>query len=289
LLQFAIPSASLDTFLANYFGPTGQWYSTLPQTDKAFYLALVFMVPFCLLYWSLQKGFEAAVERLTLKDRLPQFEKRLEEIESYHRACSGKVIPSIPGQAGEQRLDAAYVMLELLLTDIRGAYRELCSNDDVRVAIYVEGLMETKYQKPPENVLGLIASSEFGKNWFTARVFEYEPETKRYGGYCGTAWKSRRPVSGTYKKFPFFYDRARFRGNILDEPRSYLCLPVFANEVNGEPVACMLSIDSGRRYDLLLTAREAERIFILMQHIRKRIADYVSKTEFAQVDFCLVD
>lgn len=285
LLQFLVPSEFVDFQVKRHFGGLGEWFEQQPQQDRAFYIALAFGALFCLAYWFISAHFKAVLRRLTFSERLPAFQAQLEKAEYYHRIKFNELFGDVSELVTEKDSLVAFMMLELLLTDVRSAFRALCQCEDVRVAVYAEGYLEANHTR----VLGLFASSEFGKNWFTARMFKYDKRRQQYGGYVGQVWKTKEVVSNTYKKFIVFTDRENFEGNIFDEPRSYLCLPIFRGIVKGEAISSVLTIDSGRRYDLLLTKRQAEKIDIITQSIRERAAAYIARVDFPEGDFCLVE
>jgi hypothetical protein len=278
-LQFLIPSAFVFGVVAGWMKPFGIVIDG--SVDRPLLIALIFFVPFVFVMWGLQKFFRDFYERITILSRMDDFESAVGKFTRYHKKSPvEQMLDSLDrGTHADARKKVINVMIDILITDLRDAFQDLCVWPDIRVAIYVESLETVSYNKK-ETVLHMISSTEFDKEYELSTKFRKVNTTDKYEGYCGHAWNTGLPTCGTYRRFFFWTDKTFFCGNVLDKGRSFLCLPITRSDTTGEPVLAVLSIDSGRRYDLLLSRDLVQTIGIKTTNIRSILAHYLSLLQF---------
>ncbi|MEI9990125.1 MAG: hypothetical protein WDM86_08810 [Rhizomicrobium sp.] len=285
LLQFLVPAEYTSELFTHVL--SAHYFDTrqMPSNDKNFWVAVVFFFPYVLCAWIFQNVFVAAYGRLTMNDRLESFDTAIGKIARY---CDRHPIADIltrlnagsADSAGQESLRVVLVMIDLMITDLRDAFQDLCAHPDIRVSIYMESAQEINYKQSPETVLHMMATTVFEKEYEMATRFRRTGPDKRYEGFCGAAFDGGGAVCGTYRKFGFVHDPRFSLGNgetanVLEKTRSFLCLPIAKSSARGAPVRAVLAIDSGRRYDFVLTRDTRDLLSLKLTPIKTRLSGYL--------------
>jgi hypothetical protein len=174
------------------------------------------------------------------------------------------------------------IMVDLLITDLRDAMQKLCQREDIRVAIFTEQQRDIGARRH-ENVLSMIASTEFDKNYQQSTFFRKPLADNQYQGFCGEVWATKRAQSGACRRgWLFKKDRRFFLYNPKDKRRSFLCLPVFSSERENSSLSAIISIDSGSSFDFRLGGDLLEEINISLKPIRKLANEYLEILELTK-------
>jgi hypothetical protein len=221
------------------------------------------------------------VDRYLIETRLENFKIDLDAIHSYHKRYEKKLLPlsetfiesrfdSLLGDKiskiiKQKQILVCELMVDFVITDYRYAFQSLLTHPGVRVAVYMEA-SETELER--------VAISWFGSHEERARPF------LKGRGYCGICWETKKPICGTHYPFPFrmmWSDEKFLSTNVIDDERSFLCLPVTfrAKGSDDDEMIAVICIDSIRQFDFVLKDNTMRKIDQLSDGIKEVLLNYI--------------
>ncbi len=278
MLQNFVPSEQSFSVVEDILG----FFSLSPGevTNKALFVSAVLFFPYIAFVYFLFIFFNGAVSRLTLRRRIEAFESEIEAISRYHSGhpiidIIDKLLSGNGSDVTKQCKKVTSIMIDLLITDVRDAVQRLCQREDIRVALFVEARREVELGRT-ENVLNMMASTEFDKDYKHSTFFRKPYNATSYQGFCGAAWTKRKPQCGAfYRGFWLRHDNRFFLYNPNDKRRSFLCLPILESDMESAPVSAVLSLDSGSSLDFRLSEDLLSELHIATKPVQQITQGYL--------------
>lgn len=247
--------------------------------NKPLAVAIALLPIYVLIVWMARYLFFDLYARLTIETRFQTFANAIEKISRYHRrnvADETVAFLKKPGtKPALERVKAiSNTMIDLLITDLRDAFQELCVCSDVRVAVYAAGYPSGGSRSSVQ--LYMRNTTEFDLDLDNSLIFKCK--NGLFEGYCGKAWATMEPQSGTFRLLPFLpfvNDKTFLQGNAFDKTRSFLCLPVVVKTAKGLRPLAVLCIDSGRRIDFAMGNDLRDKISSHVMDLHSYLAKYV--------------
>lgn len=274
-LQFFIDSDATFRFFSDLLKKFG--INIDGVDNKSLAIAIILFPFYLVIAWLARFFFFDLYARMTIESRLPAFLDAVRQIGQYHSKNALDETVSFLKQrdtpANKERITAlSTTMIDLLITDLRDAFQELCRSSDIKVAVYTLGYPAGGNRSQQQ--LYVRNSTEFDLDFSTALVFKRVPGIG-FEGFCGRAWDTKKPQGGVAELIPFWKDPTFLDHGPFDKGRSFLCLPVLVATATGQKPIAILCIDSGRRIDFVMSSELRRKICAHAANIFPALSKYI--------------